>query len=174
VGSEPFDQYATTEAGFVAAECTAHAGLHVLDDHVVVEVVDEAGAPVPDGTYGHHVLLTALHSRTLPLVRYRLDDVVALTEAGCPCGRPGPRLLGVAGRARELLHLPAAAGGGEVTVHPVAVTSVLDPLPVNGWQVVAEPGRLVVRLLEPVHAEVPQAVRDGLARALGAAGAELR
>ena len=142
-GSQPFDQYLTTEAGFVAIECSEHAGLHVMDDHVVVEVVDAAGEPVAPGDEGDRVLLTVLGSRTLPLVRYALEDVATIDPSPCPCGRPSPRLRSVAGAARALLRFPGR-DGSEVEVHPVVVTSVLDAAPVGAWQVLHEAGRLRV------------------------------
>ncbi len=169
-GAAPFDQYVTTEAGFVAIECPAHDGLHILDDHVVVEVVDDAGSPVEPGAFGRRVLLTVLGSRTLPLIRYELDDVAALAEGACPCGRRTPRLLAVTGSARELLRLPGEAGG-EVAIHPVAITAVLDAAPVRGWQVVHGSGRLSVLVVGPERAFDAIGTQRALAGSLAAAGA---
>lgn len=123
-GVEPHDQYVATEAGFIAAECDAHDGMHVLEDDVVLEVRDGA------------VLVTVLHSRTVPLIRYRIDDAVRLLDGPCTCGRRSPRLV-VDGRARELLTF--AHAGGSATVHPVVFTQVLDRQPVAAWQVVHRP-----------------------------------
>lgn len=171
-GREPFDQYLTTEAGFVAMECGAHDGLHVLDDHVVVEVVDRAGAPVEPGVRGGRVLLTVLGSRTMPLIRYELDDAATMTDAPCPCGRRSPRLLHVADQPRALLRLPGAAGA-PVDVHPVVVTSVLDAAPVRAWQVVHGPTHLRVLVVQPSSSfsatGIATALRDGLSAAGAAA-----
>ena len=147
-GVEPFDQYLTTEAGFVAIECPAHDGLHVLDDHVVVELVDADGRPVPPGVESARVLLTVLGSRTVPLIRYELGDVASWAEGPCGCGRAGPRLGGILSGERQLLRLPAVAGG-EVFVHPVAVTAVLDPAPVTGYQVVHDGHRVRALVASP-------------------------
>jgi phenylacetate-coenzyme A ligase PaaK-like adenylate-forming protein len=130
-GVEPFDQYVTTEAGTIASECPAHAGMHVLDDHVVLEP-DAAG-----------VLVTVLSSRTLPLLRYRLDDRVTTTDEPCPCGRSSTRIVAIEGKARELLPLGGAA------VHPTVLTQVLDTAPVGAWQVTHSPARVVVRVVTP-------------------------
>jgi phenylacetate-coenzyme A ligase PaaK-like adenylate-forming protein len=169
-GVEPFDQYLTTEAGFVAVECSSHAGMHICDDHVVVEVVDGSGAPVPAGAYGQRVLLSVLGSRTLPLIRYELDDAAAMAEGPCSCGRRSPRLLGVASQPRALLRLPGR-GGGTVTIHPVVVTAVLDAAPVAAWQVVQEPDRLRVLVVRPAATFDPERIEDELRAALAAAGA---
>lgn len=164
-GVAPHDQYATTEAGFVAAECDAHAGMHVLGEDVVVEVVDADDRSVPAGEVGAAVLVSVLASRTLPLLRYRLDDTVALDRTRCPCGRPGARLR-IEGRERELLPLAPAA-----SVHPVVVTQVLDRQPVGAWQVRHEVGALEVLVagarpgldLDAVRGEVEAAVRAAVA-----------
>ncbi len=169
-GVEPFDQYLTTEAGFVAIECPARAGLHVLEDHVLVEVVNEDGAAVPPGEVGARVLLTVLGSRTLPLIRYELADVATLAVGPCACGRRSPRLASVAGPARQLLRLPDGTGG-QVTVHPVAVTAVLDAAPVQAWQVVLEPRRTRVLVVRPAASFDPRAVAAALHDALASTGA---
>lgn len=163
-GTEPFDQYVTTEAGGVAGECTAHAGLHVVGDHVLVEVVDDRHRPVPAGTFGTSVLVTVLSSRTVPLIRYELADSTCLLADPCPCGRPGPRLGGIAGRARDILRLPGASG--RVSVHPTVLTGVLDAAPVSAWQVGQRGDRIDVTVVDPRDgfdlAELAGAVRAAL------------
>ena len=168
-GSEPFDQYMTTEAGPVAAECPAHAGLHVLADHVVLEVVDDHRRPVPPGTYGAAVLVTVLSSRTLPLVRYELADSVMVEVDPCPCGRAGPRIASIAGRAREVLQVPGRAG--TVAVHPAVLTAVLDTAAVAAWQVVQEGHQLRVLAAGPRAGFDPERLRSDLIVALGEVGA---
>ncbi|MGD9798642.1 MAG: phenylacetate--CoA ligase family protein [Acidimicrobiia bacterium] len=163
-GSEPFDQYMTTEASAVAAECPEHRGLHVRDDAVLVESVDADHRPVPAGMPGAKVLLTVLGSRTIPLIRYELNDSIVLSPEPCPCGRPSPLIAAVHGRERELLRLPGR--DGEVAVHPVAFTSVLDPSPCAGWQVVRRPGGLAVRYTDPAGRVDEVRLRDDVAGAM--------
>lgn len=157
-GTDPFDQYVTTEAGFIAIDCPAHEGLHILDDHVVVEVVEGA------------VLLTVLGSRTLPLIRYELGDVVVEASGPCSCGRRSPRIGTVSGAARELLRLPST-DGGVVAIHPVAVTAALDRADVSGWQLVQEPERLHLRVSGPGPGFSAATVASELAAAITSAGA---
>lgn len=166
---EPFDQYVTAEVGFVAMECEAHDGLHVMDDHVIVEVVDDDGAAVPAGEQGTRVLVTALSSRTLPLIRYELGDAAALAEGPCPCGRRAPRLRSIAGQARSLLHM-AGPDGGDVAIHPVVFTSILDPAAVRAWRVTVGRDRVVVRVVRPASSFDPDRVGEQVRSALGAAG----
>lgn len=138
-GHQPFDQYAVTEAGGVAAECTVHAGLHLFEDLVISEVVDKQDRPVPPGTYGARLLITVLGSRTLPLIRYAVDDTICLAPGPCACGRAFIRISGIQGRSEDILYLPAAAGSGAVAVQPNVFKHILDTLPVTGWRVVQEP-----------------------------------
>jgi phenylacetate-CoA ligase len=141
-----FNLYATTEGGIMAMECEYHRCLHLFEDLVIVEVVDEHNRPVPPGVYGDKVLMTVLFSRTQPLIRYEVTDRVSLSSrAHCLCGRPFALLEGIEGRAPEVLHF-AARTGGEVAVHPLVFYRVMETLPASGWQVVQERDGLRVLL----------------------------
>lgn len=70
---QPFNVYAATESAGVASECAHHAGMHLSEDLVITEVVDEEHRPVPPGTFGAKVLVTVLFSRTQPLIRYGMS-----------------------------------------------------------------------------------------------------
>jgi phenylacetate-coenzyme A ligase PaaK-like adenylate-forming protein len=108
-------------------DCDRHRGLHVFEDQVLLEVVDDDYRPVPDGTPGSRLLVTNLFNRTQPLIRYELNDLVTVSPHACPCGRPFPLLESVGGRREDVLELPAAAGGS-VAVHPVTLHSPLNGL----------------------------------------------
>jgi phenylacetate-CoA ligase len=174
-GMPPFDVYAATETGGIAAECAHHTGLHLFEDLVIAEPVDDGYAPVPAGTTGARLLVTVLASRTLPLIRFQLTDRVRLSADRCACGLPFRLLAGVEGRTDDVLTLPAT-GGGIVAVHPVAFHSVLDLVDAAGWQVRQdEDGGLTVLLAAPGAAVDPtrlQAdVTADVSAALAAAGA---
>ncbi len=133
----PFNVYAATEPAGIASECDRHAGLHLYEDLVISEVVDEANRPVPAGEFGAKVLVTVLFSRTQPLIRYELSDSVRPSDVHCPCGRPFRLLDGIQGRREDVLELPAR-GGGTVRVHPLIFHDVLDRVAAGEWQVVQE------------------------------------
>ncbi|MFQ6171316.1 phenylacetate--CoA ligase family protein [Oryzobacter sp. R7] len=176
-GSAPFDVYAATETAGIGAECEAHRGLHLFEDLVVVENVDDRDEPVDRGSYGHKVLVSVLGSRTLPLIRYELTDSVRLTadDAPCPCGRAFTRIDGIQGREEDALRLPAP-GGAEVLVQPAVFHAVMDTVDLTGWQVAQEDDGLTVRVTGLAPAEGPvlgRALRVALTRA-GAADQEVR
>ena len=90
------DNYGSTEA-FPAWECP-EGSYHINAEHVIVEVVDEAGAPAAPGTLGR-VLMTTLRNRVMPLIRYEIGDyAIAATEGRCRCGRTLPLIGAIAGR----------------------------------------------------------------------------
>jgi phenylacetate-coenzyme A ligase PaaK-like adenylate-forming protein len=166
----PFNVYAATETGGIAAECVHHHGMHLFEDLVVPEVVDDAYRPVPNGEAGSRLLVTVLSSRTLPLIRYEMTDRVRLAAGSPPCGMPFALLESIEGRTDDVLTLPAA-GGGTVRVHPVVFHQVLDLLDGAGWQVRQENGGLRVLVASPAGRFDPHAIEVAVRRALAAAGA---
>jgi phenylacetate-CoA ligase len=104
----------------VAAECLVAAdGLHVNEDHFLVEAVDpETGAALPDGTPGE-LVFTTLTKQALPLLRYRTGDVAALRRDDCACGRTLVKMSKVTGRIDDMLVIRG------VNVYPSEVERVL-------------------------------------------------
>ncbi len=88
----------------VASEClTARDGLHVQEDHFLVEVIDPAdGTRVPPGT-GGELVFTTLTKEALPLIRYRTGDLGAITIDPCACGRSTARLIRLGGRRDDMM-----------------------------------------------------------------------
>jgi phenylacetate-CoA ligase len=128
-----FDLYGATETGSMAAECPRHR-LHLAEDLLVVEGVDQETRPVPTGIATEKLLVTVLFRHTQPLIRYELSDRIVFSRKGCDCGLPWRVLDRVEGRDEEVLRLPAAQGGMRA-VHPVVFEGILDNLPCSGWQV---------------------------------------
>ena len=164
-GEVLFNQYAATETGAIAAECAGHHGLHIFEDHVLIEVVDADNQPAPPGTYGAKLLVTTLFSRTMPLIRYELSDSVRLSTALCPVDRPFGLISGIQGRAEDILELPRT-GGGTIRVHPLLFHQVMDRVPTSGWQIVQEADGLRVLLVERTEnqggAGIPAALQQAL------------
>lgn len=104
----------------VAAECVVAAdGLHVNEDHFLVEALDpETGEPAAAGTPGE-LTFSTLTKEALPLLRYRTGDIAALRADACPCGRTLVRMSKVIGRKDDMLVVRG------VNVYPSEVERVL-------------------------------------------------
>jgi phenylacetate-CoA ligase len=100
---ECYSYYGSMEAAAIASECPEHAGLHVSAEHVVVEIVDEDGSPVPPGRQGR-ILVTNLDSYAMPLLRYEIGDLGVASDRQCSCGRGLPLLAAVNGRTADVLY----------------------------------------------------------------------
>ena len=135
-GAPVFDLYGAGECLPIARSCEHGTGLHINLDMVALEVVDDDNRPVPDGCYGSRVLITNLFNPLLPIIRYELQDIAALTSEPCPCGSPLPRLLSVRGRSDAMIWLPHPDGGRRA-LHPYLVLETLLGFEqVLDWQLV--------------------------------------
>lgn len=105
-GAPVFDTYRSTEVPWIAAECTAHDGLHVAADQRRVEILDEQGTPVDDGVEGS-VVVTDFSNEVFPFVRYELGDRSRTLTGPCTCGLPFPRIDAVRGRIADTIRTPS-------------------------------------------------------------------
>ena len=92
------DRYGCEEVSLIASECERHDGLHVAAESVYTEVE-------PSG----HLLVTDLSNYAMPLIRYRVGDVVTVSDDPCPCGRGLPRIGKVMGRDADYVVTPAGS-----------------------------------------------------------------
>jgi phenylacetate-CoA ligase len=122
-GVTPHDCLGLTELGITAVDCVRHEGMHLFEDLAIVEVVDEAGRPVPDGEPGARVLVTNLCNRTQPIIRFEVSDLLTVTRAPCACGVTFRRIVALDGRSDDVLTLPGPRG--DVRVHPIHLRGAL-------------------------------------------------
>ena len=107
----------------VASECVHQHGLHVFEDHFIVEIVDqETMEPLPDGEVGE-VVFTTLTKEGIPVVRYRTRDISRIIPEPCPCGRTFRRMERVTGRSDDMLIIRG------VNVYPSQIEQVLMEVP---------------------------------------------
>ena len=105
--AEVFDLYGTREVGNIAWECKAHAGLHINDDVMIVELLDENGEEVSVGEEGE-VVVTYLDAVEYPFIRYALEDrAVRLPQETCSCGVTFSKLDVITGRSDSRILLPS-------------------------------------------------------------------
>ncbi len=169
-GRRPFNYYGASETGLMATECDRHAGLHLLDDQVQLEVVDDEYRPVAPGEPGSRLLLTNLFNRTQPLIRYELNDLLTVSADPCPCGRPFPLLTSIEGRSDDVLEMPAVAGD-TIKVHPLTLRSPMAGVgALSEYRIVYRAGELRVKAVL-AGADGQQACRE-IETGLGAALAE--
>jgi phenylacetate-CoA ligase len=174
-GVVPFNAYGMTEAGIaVGVDCSLHRGMHVFEDLVILEVVDERNNAVSDGSPGHKLLVTNLFNFTQPIIRYEVSDMLTMSRAPCPCGRPFRLIAAVEGRSDDIVYL-RGAGGGDVPVHPNHFHDILETLEeIKQYQVVhEEKGITISAVLRPgaPGEEAANKVRERLRAALQSLGA---
>ena len=168
------ETYTVGEAGVIAATCHRHRGMHVMTDDVVLECVDEAGAPVLLGNVGDQLLLTVLRSRTLPLIRYALPDRVRFAVQPCDCGLPGPLIESVEGRTGEVLELPARNGEQPIRLSAWEFEGSIQRLGITLWQLVKQHDGLVLRVRRGHSSDELLAARDCAETLLRQAGSDAR
>ncbi|NUQ36516.1 MAG: phenylacetate--CoA ligase [Caldilineales bacterium] len=122
MGIETFDIIGMTETGGVGMgiDCPAHSGIHVWEDHYLVEIIDpESEQPVADGEWGEMVV-TTLTREALPLIRFRTRDITRiLSREACACGRTGLRVDRIACRSDDMLKIKG------INFYPKQVETIL-------------------------------------------------
>ena len=104
----------------VAMECIeGRNGLHVYEDHFIVETIDPAtGEVLPPGSTGE-LVFTTITKEAFPLIRYRTKDISRIMPQVCKCGRTFVRMEKVSGRSDDMLIIRG------VNVFPSQIESVL-------------------------------------------------
>lgn len=103
----------------VAGECLERNGLHINEDHFLVEIIDpNTLEPVPTGEVGE-LVITTLTKEAFPVIRFRTRDLTRLIPGTCPCGRTMMRMARVMGRTDDMLIIKG------VNVFPSQIEAVL-------------------------------------------------
>ncbi|MEG2428767.1 MAG: phenylacetate--CoA ligase [Oscillospiraceae bacterium] len=121
LGIKAYDIYGLSEimGPGVSFECSEQNGMHVNEDHFIVEVVDPITLePVPYGQQGE-LVFTCITKEALPLIRYRTKDIGILTKEKCACGRTFVKMTKPMGRSDDMLIIRG------VNVFPSQIESVL-------------------------------------------------
>ncbi|MBP1588259.1 MAG: phenylacetate--CoA ligase [Clostridia bacterium] len=87
----------------VACECEYRNGMHIQEDHFIVEVIDPVTEkPVAPGESGE-LVFTTITKEGFPLIRYRTRDISRIIYEKCECGRTTARLVKPSGRSDDML-----------------------------------------------------------------------
>ena len=122
LGLRATDNYGLSEVmgPGVAGECACACGLHVNEDHLLLEVIDPAtGEPLEYGEEGE-LVITTLTKEAFPVLRYRTHDLTALDPSPCECGRTLVRMKKVRQRTDDMLIVRG------VNVYPGQIEDVLS------------------------------------------------
>ena len=91
LGSKLYPHYGSRECGLGGAvTCPAYEGMHLRENHIIPEIIDEHGNVLPDGEWGE-LVLTTIGLEAMPLIRYRTGDFTRILPP-CPCGGVTKRL----------------------------------------------------------------------------------
>ncbi len=91
LGSKLYPHYGSRECGLGGAvTCPAFEGMHIRENHIIPEIIDEHGNVLPDGEYGE-LVITTIGASAMPLIRYRTGDFTRILPP-CPCGGVTKRL----------------------------------------------------------------------------------
>jgi phenylacetate-CoA ligase len=123
-----FDQYGCGEVSGIAYECPRHEGLHVNQEHVYLEILDDEGNDVT-GTSGR-VVVTNFDNFAMPFLRYENGDCATALENLCSCGMKSSIIKSIDGRIADTLTLSTGA-----KVHGVFITDILYELGITVQQV---------------------------------------
>ena len=102
-GASCYDDIGSSEISNFGFECTRQKGTHIIESMFYVESIDpETLQPVADGEVGE-LVITNLITESMPLIRFRIMDLVRFDRSTCDCGRTFLRLDGgILGRSDDM------------------------------------------------------------------------
>ena len=157
--------YGSRDAGFIAHQCP-HGSLHISAEHIIVEVINEAGCSVPPGEAGE-VVVTHLATAGFPFVRYRTGDMATMRTDPCACGRGLPAFETVHGRNTDFIR---TANGNRM--HALAlIYEVRDRPGVRAFKIVQEADlslELMIVAGDELSEGVEEQIRSGIIARMGA------
>jgi phenylacetate-CoA ligase len=128
LGIKVYNSYGLSEMNGpgVAFECVHQSGMHLWEDHFLMEIIDPgSGDVLPPGERGE-LVLTTLCREAMPLLRYRTRDITAIVDDPCPCGRTSRRIQRMVGRADDMLIVRG------VNIYPQQIERILMGVPKVG------------------------------------------
>jgi phenylacetate-CoA ligase len=158
-GAPITDFYATTECNLIAWQCDRCGVYHTSDDSVIVELVGDDGLPAAPGEEGE-VVLTTLHTYSMPFLRFRLGDLATRPREPRRCAIRFGAIERIEGRVADYIRSPSG-----VRIGPFRIMDAIDELPgVQRWQMVqVTPDRVEVRFEALAGTDV-DAVASAIAR----------
>lgn len=129
-GAQILEQYSSTEAFNMASCCAIKKNLHINDEVMLLEIIDDQGLPCAAGQPGR-VIVTPYFRTAQPLIRYEQGDI-AVRGLPCSCGITLPTLEQISGRLLDMFYLP----GGRKTLPALPVVAFTARFGAKTWQLV--------------------------------------
>lgn len=160
-----FDQYGCGEVAAIAYECSAHLGLHLTEEHVVFEILDDNNNNIINQT--GNVTVTSLDNYVMPLIRYQNGDVATLSNVKCSCGVNSALIKSIEGRVADTIKLKNGS-----KVHGVFFTSLFYELGITAKTISRfqiqqlKSGEIDIKLetASPIPKEIVKKIHDNVSR----------
>lgn len=160
------EAYQTTE-GLLGYTCS-HGRMHLNEDYLYVE---------PEWLDGDRTrmvpIITDFSRTTQPVIRYRLNEVLAVAPAPCPCGNPALVLSHSEGAGEESLSLPGRTGVPITVLGEVLSRALLRALPLGADYRLVHTDALSLQLIAPMNLDAPSRL-SRLTALLGKLGVDVR
>ena len=129
-GLEIEDNYSSSETGAIAIQCKEGQQLHLCEEALIVEVLDDNDQQCQPGAIGR-VVITDLHNWASPVIRYDIGDLAQVGTA-CKCGRTLGTLSQVVGRQRNIFIRP----DGTRFWPKAGMYDIPKIIPIRQWQII--------------------------------------
>ena len=104
----------------VSTDCDQHDGLHLWEDHFLVEFLDPKTLEPVGAEEEGEIVLTTLTKEGMPLLRYRTKDIAKFyDEKTCECGRTHIKHTPIKGRTDDMIIIRGT------NIYPGQIESVL-------------------------------------------------
>jgi len=158
-----YDQYGSGEASAIAYECPAHKGLHVNEEHVIVECLDINGNTLIDAP--GRVVVTALDNYIMPIIRYDNGDIASLYSGECTCGVKSHLMSHIDGRTFDVITLKDGSKANGVFFSNLFYEVDITTKMINRFQVFQHKNGSVDFLLETTNG-IPSSALERLRSSL--------
>jgi len=115
----------------VSTDCDQHDGLHLWEDHFLVEIIDPITLEPVELEEEGEMVITTLTKTGMPIIRYRTRDIAKLyDQATCECGRTHVKHSTIKGRSDDMIIVRGT------NMYPGQIESALmkNPLVGGNWQ----------------------------------------
>ena len=121
------NNWGATDTGIHAVACEhSNGNLHLLEDMVIIEPVDEKNRPIKVGERSEKILVTNLFRKSMPMFRYEMDDRITVLKERCPCGSEFQLINSIDGRHEDDFVYDNVIVIAEVFENTIMVESGID------------------------------------------------